>query len=168
MPEAAKQPPNIFDPPPCLTVGTVYFSLKASFLFFWTVPWCPLHNCFSQIHRQLFTLLLHAQCDTQHKGWVNFFSILTGCKCDYYIAHTCYLPQVCLNTNFSSITCLKSNCLMILTRCSVVCTATTTSTWIPKHLQLEQNVAFSDSIAYFWPWLYSCAFSWGLKTINIQ
>lgn len=22
------------------------------------------------------------------------FSILIGCKCDYYIAHTCYLPQV--------------------------------------------------------------------------
>ncbi len=29
--------------------------------------------------------------------------------CDYYIAHTCYLPQVCLNTNYRSITCLKSN-----------------------------------------------------------
>ncbi len=37
------------------------------------------------------------------------FSILTGCMCDYYIAHTCYLPQVCLNTDYRSITCLKSN-----------------------------------------------------------
>ncbi len=27
------QPQNIFEPPPCLTVGTVFFSLKASFLF---------------------------------------------------------------------------------------------------------------------------------------
>ncbi len=41
----------------------------------------------------LFPLLsfLHAQCDAQHKG---VFSILTGCKCDYYIAHICYSPQV--------------------------------------------------------------------------
>ena len=31
--EAAKQPQNICEPPPCLTVGTVFFSLKASFSF---------------------------------------------------------------------------------------------------------------------------------------
>ncbi len=37
------------------------------------------------------------------------FLNFSGCKCDYYIAHTCYLPQVCLNTNYRSITCLKSN-----------------------------------------------------------
>src|SRR4029434_9153150 len=31
VPEAAKQPQNIGPPPPCLTVRTVFFSLKASF-----------------------------------------------------------------------------------------------------------------------------------------
>ncbi len=33
VPEAAKQPQNIFEPLPCLTVETVFFYLKASFIF---------------------------------------------------------------------------------------------------------------------------------------
>ncbi len=64
-------------------------------------PWdCP---CFSRI--------FFSPCSVWHttQRLSQLFSILTGCKCDYYIAHTCYLPQVCLNTNYRSITCLKSN-----------------------------------------------------------
>ena len=57
------------------------------------------HNIGSQILRQFFALLsvLHAQYGTQRhttQRLSQLFSILTGCKCDFYITSTCYLPQV--------------------------------------------------------------------------
>ncbi len=106
------------------------------------------HIFFSQIHRQLFTLFFFSPCSAWHttQRLSQLFSILTGCKCDYYIAHSSYLPQVCLNTNYRSITCLKSNYFL---KCwqgannfvlSIVAVQTkTTNTWIPKYLQLEKN-----------------------------
>lgn len=42
VPEAAKQPQNISEPPPRFTVGTVFFSLNASFLLLKTVEGCAL------------------------------------------------------------------------------------------------------------------------------
>ena len=54
VPEAAQQPQNITEPPPCLTVGKVFFSLKASFCFLSTWRWCALSkssNLDSSIHR---------------------------------------------------------------------------------------------------------------------
>ncbi len=65
-----------------------------------------------KIHRQLtlstsFFSPCSVWCRTQRLS--QLFSILTGCKCDYYIAHICYSPQVCLSTNYRSITCLKSS-----------------------------------------------------------
>ena len=72
------------------------------------------HNFGSQILRQFFAPVsfLHAQCaihrhTTQRLS--QLLSILTGCKCDFYITSTCYLPQVSLNTNERSITFLKYN-----------------------------------------------------------
>ena len=62
------------------------------------------HNFGSQILRQFFALLsfLHAQYGTHRhttQRLSQLFSILTGCKCDFYITSSCYLPQVSLNTN---------------------------------------------------------------------
>ena len=63
-----------------------------------------VHNFGSQIIRQFFALLsfLHAQYGTHRhttQRLSQLFSILTGCKCDFYITSTCFLPQVSLNTN---------------------------------------------------------------------
>ena len=85
--------------------GSRLVTLRLSMLF---------QNFGSQILRQFFALLsfLHAQYGT-HRHTIQrlcqLFSILTGCKCDFYITSTCYLPQVSLNTNERSITCLKYN-----------------------------------------------------------
>ena len=71
--------------------GDGLVALRLSMLF---------HNFGSQILRQYFALLsfLHAQYGT-HRHTTQHFSILTGCKCDFYITSTCYLPLVSLNTN---------------------------------------------------------------------
>ena len=75
--------------------GDGLVALRLSMLF---------HNFGSQILRQFFALLsfLHAQYGTHRhttQRLSQLFSILTGCKCDFYITSTCYLPQVSLNTN---------------------------------------------------------------------
>ncbi len=94
------------------------------------------------------------------------FSILTGCKCDYYIAHTCYTCGVSKYKLQEHHMLEKQLFLTILTwgqsfcpvhfwvLCEILFVAVQTktiSTWIPKHLQLEKNsersVAFSDRIA---------------------
>lgn len=45
VPEAAKQTKNISEPPPSLTVGTIFFSLKALYPFLKTHWWTLNHNC---------------------------------------------------------------------------------------------------------------------------
>ena len=62
------------------------------------------HNFGSQILRQFFNLLFFSffPCSvwyTQTQRLSLLFSILTGCKCDFYITNTCFLPQVNLDTN---------------------------------------------------------------------
>ncbi len=69
------------------------------------------HNFFLSNPQTTLYTSFFSPCSVWHttQRLSQLFSILTGCKCDYYIAHTCYLPQVCLNTNYTSITFLKSN-----------------------------------------------------------
>ena len=75
--------------------GDGLVALRLSMLF---------HNFGSQILSQFFALLsfLQAQYGTHRhttQRLSKLFSILTGCKCDFYITSTCYLPQVSLDTN---------------------------------------------------------------------
>ena len=54
--EAAKQLQNISEPSPCLTLGTVLFSLKAWFCFLETEQWCALPKSYilvSSVQRTL-------------------------------------------------------------------------------------------------------------------
>ncbi len=109
------------------------------------------HNLFSQIQTTLYTSFF-SPCSVWHtkQRLSQLFSILTGCKCDNYIAHTSYLPQVCLNTNYKSITCLKSNYFL-------------------QFWQGAKNVEFCVKLDQVW--LFFCLFcvvAVQTKTINVK
>lgn len=56
--------------------------------------WMFFQNFGSQIHRELY-LSFFSPCSVWHttQKLSQLLSILTACKCDYYIAHTCYLHR---------------------------------------------------------------------------
>ncbi len=107
-----------------LDTGTLRSLVKALRAMFF-------HNFLLSNPRQLVTLFSFPPCSVWHttQRWSQLVSILTGCKCDYYITHTYYLPQVCLNTNYSSITVETQLCLTILTRCQSFCPVHLSSVW---------------------------------------
>ena len=69
--------------------GDGLVALRLSMLF---------HYFGSQILRQFFLFSMLSMVHTTQR-LCQLFSIIPGCKCDFYITRTCYLPQVRLNTN---------------------------------------------------------------------
>ena len=73
----------------------------------WSVLWrwtcrLGLSMLFHNFGSQILLCFLHVQYGTHRhttQRLSQLFAILTGCKCDFYITSTCYLPQVSLNTN---------------------------------------------------------------------
>ena len=63
--------------------GDGLVALRLSMLF---------HNFGSQLLRQFFALLSFLHRHTTQR-LSQLFSILTGCKCDFYITSTCYLHR---------------------------------------------------------------------------